>query len=168
MDDTGTRQSGRLRVGVQQAVHQRVAPVARGRVGDEPGRLVDDRDVVVLMDDGERHRVRGEGGVALQRLGFDLDGLDALELQGRETDLTVDTHGAQGDPALDAGAGDAFQVWLKGLDQELVEALAGAGRCVKGNRRENGGIVRHTKTSCHVNMAKRVKTGSLPPTKINE
>jgi|GEM_PF-4968430 len=77
------------------------------------------------MDDDKRHRIRGEGGVAFQRLGFDLDDLDALELQGGETDLAVDTHGAQGNPALDAGAGDAFQLWLKGLDQELVEALVG-------------------------------------------
>ena len=94
-------------------------------MGNEPGRLVDDRDVGVLMDDDKRHRVRGEGGVAFQRLGFDLDGLDALEFQGRETDLAVDAHGAQGDPALDAGAGDSFQVRLEGFGQELVEALVG-------------------------------------------
>ncbi len=37
-------------------------------MGDEPGRLVDDGEVGVLMDDGKRHRVGRKGGVAFQRL----------------------------------------------------------------------------------------------------
>ena len=50
-------------------------------MGDEPGRLVDDGDVGVLMDDGKRHRVGRKGGVTFQRLRFDLDALDALQAQ---------------------------------------------------------------------------------------
>ncbi len=41
-------------------------------MGDEPGRLVDDGDVGVLMDDGKRHRVGRKGGVAFQGLMFEI------------------------------------------------------------------------------------------------
>ena len=45
---------------------KRPAPVAGARMHDEPGRLVDDEQRVVLVDDRERDRLRrGCGGVGL-------------------------------------------------------------------------------------------------------
>ena len=93
-------------------------------MGDEPGRLVDDGDVGVLMDDGKRHRVGCKGGVAFQRLRFDLNALDALQAQRRQPYLLVDAHCSQGDPALDACARDAVEPFLQVTGQELVEPLA--------------------------------------------
>jgi hypothetical protein len=42
-----------------------VRPGARRRMDDQPGRLVDDQQVVVLVDDGERDRL----GLQLERRG---------------------------------------------------------------------------------------------------
>ena len=62
---------------------------------------------------------------------------------GLPTDLAVDAHGAQGDPALDAGAEDAFYVRLQGFGQELVEALVGRSSTEhKGRKRDV--IAQHT------------------------
>ena len=41
---------------VEQRVHQRAAGVARGRMHDHPGRLVDDDQIVILVDDRQRQR----------------------------------------------------------------------------------------------------------------
>ena len=43
---------------MEQRVHQRAARVAGGRMHDHAGRLVDDDDVAVLVDDRQRQRFR--------------------------------------------------------------------------------------------------------------
>ena len=140
VDDAGPWQPGGLRVGMQQAVHEGVAPVAGGGMGDEPGRLVDDGDVGVLMDDGKRHRVGRKGGVAFQRLRFDLDALDALQAQRRQPYLLINTHRSQGDPALDACARDAVEPRLQVAGQELVQPLALPFTRIDDKERVGGGF----------------------------
>ena len=140
VDDAGPRQPGGLRVGMKQAVHEGVAPVSGGGMGDEPGRLVDDGDVGVLMDDGKRHRVGCKGGVAFQRLRFDLNALDALQAQRRQPYLLVDAHCSQGDPALDACARDAVEPFLQVTGQELVEPLALPFTRIDDKERVGGGF----------------------------
>ena len=50
------------------AVEQRARPVARGRVDDHAGGLVDDEHVVVLVDDRDRQRLGAVGAALLGRL----------------------------------------------------------------------------------------------------
>lgn len=53
----------------EQRVDQRARVMARSRVNHHPGGLVDDREVVVLVDDLERNRLRGSvGDVGLRDL----------------------------------------------------------------------------------------------------
>ncbi len=103
---------------------------------------------------GKRHRVGRKGGVAFQRLRFDLDAFDALQTQRRQPYLLVDTHRSQGDPALDARARDAVEPFLQITGQELVQPLAlpltgiddkervggGFGAEVVGQAHDDGGV----------------------------
>ena len=52
--DAGDPTPGRAVAVGQQRVDQRAAGMARRRMDDQPGRLVDDQQVVVLVDDAER------------------------------------------------------------------------------------------------------------------
>jgi len=60
MDDAGPLYAGDPAVGGipgEECIDERSARVTRGRVNDQPGRLVDDEQVRVLIDDGERNRL---------------------------------------------------------------------------------------------------------------
>jgi hypothetical protein len=57
--DTGDPAPGRSVAVGQEGVDQGVAGMARRRVDDQPGRLVEDEQVVVLVDDRQRDLGRG-------------------------------------------------------------------------------------------------------------
>ena len=62
MDDTGPGDAADAGQApgamVEQSVDQRPFAVAGGGVDDQPGRLVDDEQMVVLEDDGQRNVLR--------------------------------------------------------------------------------------------------------------
>src|SRR6185312_2232866 len=102
--DAGARDAGERRRVVQQRVLQRAAAVARARVDDETGRLVDDDDRVVLVHDRERDRLAGVRRVGLDGRRGDAQPLAAGEAMTRRAHGAVDGDVAGGDPALDAVA----------------------------------------------------------------
>ena len=79
-------------------MHERAALVARARVDDDAGGLVDHEQMLVLPDDVELHLLGRE------RTGFgrelDDDLLPALEPVALRPRLTVDEDGAVGDQPL--------------------------------------------------------------------
>lgn len=104
---------------------------------DEAGRLVDDDDRVVLVDDRQRHRLRRERELLGQQLGQQLDrraerhGLPDLRRRA------ADAHAVRLDPLLQAAARELG----KQLRERLVEALAREReRHVDGARRIGAGI----------------------------
>jgi hypothetical protein len=101
MDDTGARQAGRgVAIAVQQTVQDRAAPVTGCRMHDHAGRLVDNHQRVVFVDDVERHRLGRERELLRQQVGHELDGRAERH---RLTDfgrLAVDAHPLRLDPAL--------------------------------------------------------------------
>ena len=54
------------RIAREQAVEQRARPVARRRMHDQAGGLVDHQQVLVLVDDGQRQRLGAEGPALLR------------------------------------------------------------------------------------------------------
>ena len=56
------RDSGRRRAVVDEAVDERAVLVARRRVDDDPGRLVDDQEIVVLVDEAVGDRLDPDAG----------------------------------------------------------------------------------------------------------
>ena len=64
MHDAGARHFGNAGHVMQQRIHQRTAPIAATRMHHKPGRLVDDKQRVVLEDDIERDVFRGFRTVA--------------------------------------------------------------------------------------------------------
>lgn len=119
VDDTGAWQLRGYRRVMQQRVDQRAIRIAGCRMDDQPGRLVDDQDVVIFEPHDERNVLRlvGNGD-----LGLDLaaDALAAEDRFARFDDATVEAQHAALDPLLDAGAGMVRQQ----LGQRLVETLA--------------------------------------------
>jgi hypothetical protein len=100
-----------------QTMNERAARVARGRVHDDAGRLVDDEQVLVLPGDAQRHRL-----VALDRCGacgrLERDLLPALEPPRLRAALPVDEHAGR-DHALRRRA----RAYVVG--DEAVETRAG-------------------------------------------
>ncbi len=117
---------GKLSEMVQQGVDQRatiavVVGRARPGVHHHAGRLVDDGEVVVLVNDVERN-VFGHGAQRRRHgIAEDSDGLAALELQRRLGRLAVDQRLLFFQQQLHAGAAGVGE--LRG--EELVEALPG-------------------------------------------
>lgn len=64
MNDAAPRQLGKIRIEVQQSVLECPTRIARARVYDEPGRLIDDQKVPVL-----------EGDLKVNHLGCDRDSI---------------------------------------------------------------------------------------------
>ena len=103
-----------------QPVDERAARVARSGVHDDPGRLVDDEQVLVLVGNAERHVLRFDRRRrGLGRLELDL--LPALEAMALGTQLSVDSHDTSGQEALSGRA----RADLGKLGQEAVEPCAG-------------------------------------------
>ncbi len=106
---------------------------------DQAGRLVDDHDVVVLVDDVEVDRFRRESGVFRRRLWRDDDGFVAVRSVLAASRLAVDGNVAAFEPQLQAAARELRH---QGGDH-LVQALAamllvqrkGDGRQIDARRR---------------------------------
>ena len=115
----------------QEGVDEGARVVARRRMDDEPGRLVDDQQVVVLVGDHQRDRLAGQlepdrgGHVQLE----DVAGADQdVRLEGR----SVVGQPAVGDQALDVAPGQAGRV-----GHEAVGSLAA--RAVRHDERAHPG-----------------------------
>jgi hypothetical protein len=72
-------------------------------VHHEPGRLVEDDQVRVLVDDRERNVVGFERAVGLARQRLDVDPLVAEQARVGSERPVVGPDGAEPDPALDPG-----------------------------------------------------------------
>ena len=70
VDDARTGHLAELGIAPQQAVEQRAAGVARARMHDETGGLVDDDDRIVLVDHVELHVLLGREGERLVKMGL--------------------------------------------------------------------------------------------------
>src|SRR5438477_8102086 len=103
----------------EQPLDERARCVARRRVDDEPGRFVDDDQVVVFVGDPQVHLLRRQGRLrSLRRLELDL----LATGQAMALDLTsaVDEHALRQDTFSAAPRADLGQ-----RGQEAVEPLAG-------------------------------------------
>src|SRR5690606_20773989 len=91
----GLADAGDLRVAGEQAVDQRPLVPPGTRVDDDAGRLVDDDQVVVLVDDGHGHGGGGLGSRLLRGVGDgDVEGLALGHPVGARGDRPpVDQHG---------------------------------------------------------------------------
>jgi hypothetical protein len=119
--DAGPRQAGRGRVVGQQAVEQGARPVARRRVHDQPGRLVDDQQVRIFEHDRERHRFGLEGAAFVGRHEFDRQPLPGPHpARGGALDRPVQARVAQFEQALQVVA----RKLRRQHDQCLVKAAA--------------------------------------------
>src|SRR2546421_2898495 len=88
---------------MKERVHERAARVSRRRVDDHPGRLVDDDDVVILINDGQRQPLGPWTGV--DRFGnVDGDLLTCLDWLVRLGLAARDAYMAVFDEALNLGA----------------------------------------------------------------
>ena len=67
MDNPGPGQGGVVWIMVQQGVQYGAGVIAGRRVDDQIGRFVNDNDVVVLVDNGQRYVFAGPCGVAGNR-----------------------------------------------------------------------------------------------------
>jgi hypothetical protein len=104
---------------VQQRVHQRAVAMAGGRVHDHPGRLVDDDEVGVLVEDVERQILRrgeGRGGLGHEHRD-DRPGIDGCARAARS--LAVDAHASLADEALELRPRVPFDE----RGEHLIEAL---------------------------------------------
>ena len=103
---------------LEQPVHEGAVLVARRRVHDDAGRLVDDEEPVVLVDDGERDLLGDELRLAGRRL-VDLDALAGTHLVVLGARDAVDARPALGEQALRLRAREAGVA-----GERHVEALA--------------------------------------------
>mmetsp|Transcript_42326 Transcript_42326/g.99429 ORF Transcript_42326/g.99429 Transcript_42326/m.99429 type:complete len:417 (-) Transcript_42326:2726-3976(-) len=119
--DARTRQPRRRRMVGQQPVHQRARPVARGRVHDQPGRLVHDHQVLILVGQGQHHRLGAEGPALVGWLQFHLDALASAQLQRR-----LEQHDAVGlhTTPLDQGLQMVARELRREAGQPAVQPLA--------------------------------------------
>jgi len=106
------------RAAAGQRIDERVAAVPRAGVDDQPGRLVDDQDVLVLPDDVRRGRRDNRSRCLLLR---QLDLLAACEAEALRPRASVDER-APGDGAL------CRRPRAEQAREEAVEALAGGVR----------------------------------------
>ena len=113
----------------QQPVDEGARTGAAGRVHDEPGRLVDDEQVLVLPEDRESI---ASGSQREHGRELDVDALPAAEAVALRPPLAVDERGAVGDQALGKRAGRD----LGPLGEDAVEPRARLAR----QRRESGAV----------------------------
>ncbi len=91
-----------------QRIDQRPVGMAGGGVDDEPGRLVDDDEMLVLVDDVERDVLALDGQI-FRRGRVERDGRPRGELaRGVARDLAVDEDAAVLDQRLEPRAGKPF------------------------------------------------------------
>ena len=103
---------------LEQPLDERARPRRPGRMDDEPGRLVDDEQVLVLPDDRDVERLR----LAAARLGdLDRDLLPPLEPEALRPRLAVDEHDAVGDQPL----GERARLELGARGEDAIEPRAG-------------------------------------------
>jgi hypothetical protein len=111
MDDAGSEfaQAGRQLAGIMsQGIDQRSVSVAAGWMDDEVGGLVDDNQIVVLINDVERHLfgrnlLRGQFGQC------HLNDVAGVEDEAGLDDLAVDFDGAGGDLSLEHCAAEVCE-----------------------------------------------------------
>jgi hypothetical protein len=116
--DAGTKLVAAGDAPLQEAVHQGAVLVARCRVHDYAGRLVDDQEPVVLVDDGERDVLGDEPRLAGRRF-VDLDALAGPHLVVLGARDAVDARPALGEQVLRLRPRDAGVA-----GERHVEALA--------------------------------------------
>jgi hypothetical protein len=92
-------------------------------VDHEPGRLVHDEKVLVLVDNVQRNRRVWLGGGERWRFGIDLDARPKGDLSGGAFNLPIDPHAAVLNPAGHDGAGLMHARVSKERNDELVEAV---------------------------------------------
>ena len=108
VDDARAGNRLQAAVEVQQPVLQGPARVSRRGMDDEAGRLVDNEDVLVFMDDGEIHGLGGgvqRGIAALGDAGVEHHRFAATDRRARRRAGAVDLQMAGFQPLLQAGAG---------------------------------------------------------------
>ena len=103
----------------EETVLQGAITVAGAGMHDEPGGLVDDEEIVVLVHDPQGHCLRRDGGDR-RHLALERHLLPAQHPIARAGWPAVDRHAAALDPALDARAG----VLRQEPSERLVEAQA--------------------------------------------
>jgi hypothetical protein len=117
MDDAGARQRSQRRRVMQQSVQQGPIRISAARVHDQPGRLVDDQNMLVLVHGRQRDRLWRERAHLGVRCDVHLDPLAApYFVLGRGTD-TVDQHERALHPVLQTAA----RVVRKQPRQSLIE-----------------------------------------------
>ena len=122
MHDAGARNGGELRRVVQQGIQQRALPVAAARMHHQAGRLVDDEDVRVLVQDRQRDVLRLLHRLFRQGSGFQRDAFAAPHLA-----LGIGRRIVQTDFSLfHPGGKAAARMFGQQPRQRLVEAQAGA------------------------------------------
>ncbi len=119
--DAGARQRRGAGMVREQPVEQRARPVARGRVHHQSGGLVEHQQVLVLVDDRQRHRLRREGPALGGRHQFEFDLLaGAQAARGHGAGLAVDAHMAVAHQRLQPAAREL----RRQRDQQLVQPPA--------------------------------------------
>ena len=121
MNDAGTRKRGELWRVMQQRVQQRPVAVAAARMDNQPRRLVDNDNGIVLVNDGKLDRLRRirNGTCILHRL--DDDPLTAGKPSFALCDRAIERDAPGINPVLEATAG-----MLRNQPRErLVEAQPG-------------------------------------------
>jgi hypothetical protein len=158
--DTGTagpaHAGGERSVG-EHAGGQRAPGMAGPGVDDHPGGLVEDEDVVVLVDDGERDRLGLELG-GRRRRDLDVHALATAQAVRGPAGRAVHPHAPGGDQRLQAGAGELGH----GLGQPAIQAGAGGG----GGHTEPPG--RHLEAGRGAGRASRRMASTTTPTLMAE
>ena len=120
----------------QQGVDQRAVQVAGRRVDDQPGRLVEHDQVGVLIQDGQRDRLRLRRGRRRRRQMQRVGGAGAHRLGGLAQGGVALAGLAGLDQRLDAGARQRAD----GIGQEAVEPLARMAASGGDAERVGGGV----------------------------
>jgi hypothetical protein len=112
---------------LDQAVHERPRRVADPRMDDEPRRLVDDQQVLVLPGHAQVHGLGLERSCVRREL--DEDVLPALEAMALRPGLAVD----EDRPARDQALGERARAHFRPAGEGAVEALG-----LRGAKAESG------------------------------
>ena len=132
--DTRTRQASQLRRVREQRIEQRPVPVAAARMNDEPRRLVQDEERLVLVHHVERDVLRTESEYLRIGFGVDLDALAAAQLLPRNGGKPVERHVVIPHPARKAAA--------RVLRQQAGEDLIQSQSCARVRDGEQEGPLR--------------------------